>query len=80
MSRLKAITVYACDQPIVTDRRVLEIKVLLRPDEAADILRVSRSQIYDMIAAGELECRTIGGAKRVTSASITAQLDATPRE
>jgi excisionase family DNA binding protein len=72
--RPKRITVFTCDHPIISDLNLLSAKVLLRPDEVADILRISRSQVYDMIATGELDGRVIGGAKRITSASVSEKL------
>ena len=39
--------------------------ILLRPEEAARMLRVSRSAIYGLIASGELRSITIGRRRRI---------------
>lgn len=50
---------------------LLERKELLRPDEVAEILRVSRSQVYAMVNRGVLESasRRIGPV-RIHSAGV----------
>ena len=42
----------------------------VRPREAAEMLDVSRSFIYELIAAGVLDSVKIGGARRVSVKSI----------
>ncbi len=45
-------------------------KELLRPDEAASLLRVSRWTIYRWIKEGKLEATKIGGSLRIFRTSI----------
>lgn len=40
-------------------------KLLLRPDEAADAIGVSRAKAYELIAKGDLPSVRIGGSVRV---------------
>lgn len=40
-------------------------RLLLRPIEAAELLGVSRSKIYELLAAGELPVVRVGPAMRV---------------
>ena len=40
-------------------------KLLLTPEEAADVLGLSRSTVYDLIRLGELTSVKIGKARRV---------------
>jgi len=44
--------------------------VLLKPEEAADRLRLSRARIYELTATGELESIKIDGSRRVPLAAI----------
>ncbi|MBI9077787.1 MAG: helix-turn-helix domain-containing protein [Desulfatibacillum sp.] len=61
--------VFTGDSP-VPDMVLLECKVLLRPDEVMDILRISRSSVYRMIQEGQLEGVKIAGVMRVKSQSV----------
>ena len=44
--------------------------VLLRVEEAAGLLRVSRSTVYELLAAGELPSLTIGTGRRIPLAGL----------
>ncbi len=44
--------------------------ILLKPDEAAQVLRVSRSKIYEMAAAGILPCVFLGTAVRIPTDAL----------
>ena len=39
--------------------------ILLKPQEAADLLRISRSKMYSLIAAGEVPTVEIGTAQLI---------------
>jgi excisionase family DNA binding protein len=39
--------------------------LLLTVEEAAALLRIGRSRVYDLIASGEIESVKIGGSRRV---------------
>ena len=41
------------------------MKLLLRAEEVASVLGISRSQVFILIATGELESVTIGRSRRV---------------
>ncbi|MGH8903790.1 MAG: helix-turn-helix domain-containing protein [Egibacteraceae bacterium] len=40
-------------------------KLLLRPEEAAELLGVGRSKMYELIAAGAVKSMKIGALRRV---------------
>lgn len=45
-------------------------KKILRPDEAANFLRISRRSVYRLISSGELSAFKIGGSLRITSQAL----------
>lgn len=47
-------------------------KLLLTPAEAAEILAVGRSTVYELIATGDLESVRIGRSRRVPRAALDA--------
>jgi len=40
-------------------------RLLLRPEEAADVLGIGRSKLYDLLATGEIESVHIGSCRRI---------------
>lgn len=44
--------------------------LLLKIPEAADVLAIGRSTVYELIAGGQLETVHIGRAVRITRASV----------
>ena len=66
---LKRIPVFVSGDEAITDMGILEAKILLRPDEVAAILRVSLSQVYEMIDQGDLDV-TPKKPKRINSQSV----------
>jgi excisionase family DNA binding protein len=40
-------------------------RLLLRPEEAADVLGIGRSKLYELLAAGVIESVQIGSSRRV---------------
>lgn len=40
-------------------------KLLLTPEEAAEVLSIGRSKLYQLLAAGDLHSVTIGSSRRV---------------
>ena len=51
------------------------MKKLHRPDEAAEMLSVSRSSIYRLVADGALEACKVRGSLRITTSSIEAFIE-----
>ncbi|MCK9878557.1 helix-turn-helix domain-containing protein [Frankia sp. Ag45/Mut15] len=45
-------------------------KLLLTPTEAADLLGVSRSTVYELLNSGDIESVHIGRARRIPSAAL----------
>lgn len=64
---------YAC-LPAITAEELLRAKPLLRAEEAAYVLNISRSQVYQLIATGRLD-RHEDDPVRVTSASVREELE-----
>jgi excisionase family DNA binding protein len=58
----------------LTDDELLAARKLLRPDEVADILRVSRSQVYCLIDNGRLRAVRTAGPLRIFTDSVVALL------
>jgi excisionase family DNA binding protein len=44
--------------------------ILLRPEEVARMLRVSRSAVYALLASGELQSFTIGRRRRIPRSEL----------
>lgn len=51
------------------------IGLLVRIPEAADMLAIGRSTVYELIARGHLETVHIGRAVRITTSSIESFID-----
>lgn len=66
----KSVPVFVGKDPGIPDVRILELKFVLRPDEAADILRMSQSKVYELCGNGTLECIRIDRAIRIKSSAI----------
>ena len=47
-------------------------KVLLRPTEAAEVMGIGRSKVYQLIASGDLPAIRIGGSVRVPVTALEA--------
>ncbi len=43
---------------------------LLRPEQVAEVLDVSRNKVYELMAAGQLRSLKIGRARRVTIVAL----------
>lgn len=44
--------------------------LLLRPEEAAQVLGISRSRFYELMSAGEVDSVKIGSSRRVTREAL----------
>jgi excisionase family DNA binding protein len=51
-------------------------KILLRPEEAAQRLGVSRSVVYELIAEGRIESIRIGKSRRIPVEALLAFVEA----
>ncbi len=51
-------------------------KLLLKPTEAAEVLRIGRSLVYGMLASGELPSIRVGRCIRIPSESLQQWLRA----
>jgi excisionase family DNA binding protein len=49
--------------------------LLLRVDEAAEALALSRTKVYELMASGELESVKVGRARRVPTAALVDFLE-----
>ena len=49
-----------------------------RPKDAAALLGISRSTLYEMIASGKIEARKLGGATIIRHEELVRVLDAAP--
>lgn len=54
-----------------TTAPVAVIPVLYRVEEAAEALRLSRTQVYELIRCGALRTVKIGGRRRVPVTAVT---------
>jgi excisionase family DNA binding protein len=54
----------------MTERRGAVEALLLKPEEAARVLNVSRTSLYEMLARGELPSLTIGRSRRVPAEAL----------
>jgi excisionase family DNA binding protein len=45
-------------------------KLLLRPEEAAEILSIGRSKVYELIGTGELVSVRIGACRRIPAQAL----------
>ena len=57
------------DKALWTGRNEMD-RLLLRPDEAAEVLGVGRSKLYELLAAGDLPSVRIGRAVRVPVSAL----------
>lgn len=46
------------------------LALLLKPEEVAELLQVSRSKVYELIRLGLLRSLKIGGSRRITQEAL----------
>jgi len=59
-------------------REVAPGRLLFRPEEAASVLGLGRTKVYELMASGQLRSVKVGGARRVSAtalADFVAELD-----
>ena len=54
----------------LTERRPMHERLLVTPKEAAQLLSISRSKTYELIASGKLPSITLGHSRRVPLAEL----------
>lgn len=50
-------------------------RLLLRPEEAAEVLGLSRRTVYMLLAAGSIQSVKIGGCRRIPSDALRAYVE-----
>jgi excisionase family DNA binding protein len=50
-------------------------KLLLRPEEAAEVLSIGRSRLYELIGRGELASVRIGRSRRVPARDLVRYVE-----
>lgn len=55
---------------ILHDPPVNTGKLLLRPEEAAELLSIGRSKVYELIGTGELRSVRIGASRRIPTDAL----------
>ena len=50
-------------------------QLLLTPEQAAELLAVGRTKIYELLRTGTLESVRIGAARRIPAAALTAYVE-----
>jgi excisionase family DNA binding protein len=46
------------------------VPLLYKPEEAADLLRLSRTRVYDLMRRGEIRSVKIGGLRRIPASDL----------
>ena len=55
-------------------------QLLLTPEDAAELLAVGRTKLYELLRTGAIESVRIGAARRVPAAALTAYVDQLRRD
>jgi len=64
----------------VDDFEVMRQPLLYRPEEAAELLGVGRTMVFELIRTGRLRSVKIGGARRITPAALADLVTTLERE
>jgi excisionase family DNA binding protein len=56
-------------------RVVVMDKLLLRPEEAAEVLSIGRSRLYELLGSGELASVRIGTSRRVPAQELVSYVE-----
>jgi excisionase family DNA binding protein len=62
------------------ETEVMRQPLLYRPEEAAQLLGVGRTMVFELIRSGRLRSVKIGGARRITPAALANLVAALERE
>ncbi len=60
----------------LAEQPIVPLRLLLRPEEGARALGVSRARIYEMLARGDIRSIKIGRSRRIPVAEIKNWIDA----
>ena len=66
--------------PEARDDEERMIKLLLTPEEAAKVLSVGRSKVYELISDGRLASVRIGASRRVPAEALTEFVEGLQKE
>ncbi len=69
-SQHKMVPVFIDGGQLISDAEVLKKKALLLPIEAAGILRVSKSHVYNLVERNLLEACKVGNSTRILAHSV----------
>lgn len=50
-------------------------QLLLTPENAAELLAVGRTKLYELLRTGAIESVRIGGARRIPATALTAYVE-----
>jgi excisionase family DNA binding protein len=54
---------------------ITELRLLLRPEEAARVLGLGRTKVYDLMRSGSLRSVKVGNSRRVSMAALADFVD-----
>jgi excisionase family DNA binding protein len=54
----------------------VDVPVMFTPDQVANIISVSKSQVFALIRSGELESLTIGRSRRISQNQLISYITA----
>jgi excisionase family DNA binding protein len=55
----------------MSNETVSVVQMLYRPEEAAQVLRIGRTRLFDLIRSGELRSIKIGNSRRVSATALS---------
>ena len=53
----------------------MSAQLLYRPEQAASLLEISRTRVYELMAAGQLKSVKLGRSRRIPDAALRAFVD-----
>ena len=64
---------------VIEARQAMELeRLLVSPEEAAAMIGIGRTRIYELLARGEIPSRRIGRSRRIDPADVRAYVDRLP--
>jgi excisionase family DNA binding protein len=71
LTKNKEETMPGTTKPLTVDAVTVPLRLLLRPEEAAHAIGVSRARFYQLLATGEVKSIKVGRSRRVPVAELT---------